>query len=322
MSDKIFTPVNPNAQNCVKNVMKYLSDITYKQIITGQHTQTMAQEELSHIEKVTGKLPALVGFELLSYSPNINYFDTDDECMKEVTENYGTLKKAWEWAEKKGLITFTWHWFSPLGGRSKAFFTDNTDFDAAKAVIDGTAENIALISDMDMMAGLLRPFCDKHIPILWRPFHEGDGNWFWWGAKGAEPLKKLWGIMYDRFTNVHKLNNLIWVWNAPTPECYPGDDTVDIISRDMYPPEHEHTSQSEMYYDLMKITQQNKITIIGETGTLPSAKAIADERVGWASYMTWSQVFCLTEKFNTNDALKEMYSSPYSVTKDKLPVLY
>lgn len=322
MSDKIFTPVNPNAQNCVKNVMKYLSDITYKQIITGQHTQTMAQEELSHIEKVTGKLPALVGFELLSYSPNINYFDTDDECMKEVTENYGTLKKAWEWAEKKGLITFTWHWFSPLGGRSKAFFTDNTDFDAAKAVIDGTAENIALISDMDMMAGLLRPFCDKHIPILWRPFHEGDGNWFWWGAKGAEPLKKLWGIMYDRFTNVHKLNNLIWVWNAPTPECYPGDDTVDIISRDMYPPEHEHTSQSEMYYDLMEITNQNKITIIGETGTLPSAKAIADERVGWASYMTWSQVFCLTEKFNTNDALKEMYSSPYSVTKDKLPVLY
>lgn len=322
MSDKIFTTVNPNAQDCVKNVMKYLSDITYKQIITGQHTQTMAQEELSHIEKVTGKLPALVGFELLSYSPNINYFDTDDECMKEVTENYGTLKKAWEWAEKKGLITFTWHWFSPLGGRSKAFFTDNTDFDAAKAVIDGTAENIALISDMDMMAGLLRPFCDKHIPILWRPFHEGDGNWFWWGAKGAEPLKKLWKIMYDRFTNIHKLNNLIWVWNAPSPECYPGDDTVDIISRDMYPPEHEHTSQSEMYYDLMKITKQSKITIIGETGTLPSAKAIAEERVGWASYMTWSQVFCLTEKFNTNDALKEMYSSPYSVTKDKLPVLY
>ena len=322
MSDKIFTPVNPNAQDCVKNVMKYLSDITYKQIITGQHTQTMAQEELSHIEKVTGKLPALVGFELLSYSPNINYFDTDDECMKEVTENYGTLKKAWEWAEKKGLITFTWHWFSPLGGRSKAFFTDNTDFDAAKAVIDGTAENIALISDMDMMAGLLRPFCDKHIPILWRPFHEGDGNWFWWGAKGAEPLKKLWKIMYDRFTNIHKLNNLIWVWNAPTPECYPGDDTVDIISRDMYPPEHEHTSQSEMYYDLMKITKQNKITLIGETGTLPSAKAIAEERVGWASYMTWSQVFCLTEKFNTNDALKEMYSSPYSVIKDKLPILY
>ena len=142
MSDKIFIPVNPNAQDCVRNVLKYLSDITYKQIVTGQHTQTMVQEEPEYIEKVTGKQPALLGFELLSYSPNINYFDTDEECMIEVQQNYGTLKKAWEWAEKKGLITFTWHWFSPLGGRSKSFFTENTDYDAEKAVSEGTLENI------------------------------------------------------------------------------------------------------------------------------------------------------------------------------------
>jgi len=101
MSDKLYTPSNPNAQQGVRNVLKYLSDITYEKIITGQHTQTMAQEELHLIEKVTGKQPALLGFELLSYSPNINYSDTDDECMTEVTENYGTLKRAWEWAEKK-----------------------------------------------------------------------------------------------------------------------------------------------------------------------------------------------------------------------------
>lgn len=322
MSDKIFIPRNENAQDCVKNVMKYLSDITYKKIITGQHTQTMAQEELGYIEEVTGKQPALLGFELLSYSPNINYSDTDDECMKEVVENYGTLKKAWEWAEKKGLITFTWHWFSPLGGRSKSFFTNNTDFDAANAVIDGTPENIALIFDMDMMAGILRPFCDKQIPILWRPFHEGDGNWFWWGAKGAEPLKKLWRIMYDRYTNVHKLNNLIWVWNSPVTECYPGDDVVDIISRDMYPLAHEHTSQSEMYHNLIKITAEPKITLIGETGTLPCAKAIAEEKIGWTSYMTWSHEFCIGENYNTNEVLKEMYNSPYAVTKENLPELY
>lgn len=88
MSDKIATPCNEKAQDCVKRVMQYLSDITYHQIITGQHTQTMEQEELHYIETITGKQPALLGFELLSYSPNINYMDTDAECMKEVTENY------------------------------------------------------------------------------------------------------------------------------------------------------------------------------------------------------------------------------------------
>lgn len=103
MSDKLFTPSNPNAQQGVRNVLKYLSDITYEKIITGQHTQTMAQEELHLIEKVTGKQPALLGFELLSYSPNINYFDTDDECMTEVTENYGLLKERGSGQRKRGL---------------------------------------------------------------------------------------------------------------------------------------------------------------------------------------------------------------------------
>ncbi len=322
MSDKLFLPCNPNAQQGVKNVMKYLSDITYNKIITGQHTQTMAQEELHHIEKITGKQPALLGFELLSYSPNINYSDTDEECITEVTENYGTLKRAWEWAEQKGLLTFTWHWFSPLYGRSKSFFAVNTEFDASRAVIEGTPEHAALISDMDMMAGLLRPFCDKQIPILWRPFHEGDGNWFWWGAAGAETVKKLFRMMYERYTNHHKLNNLIWVWNSQVPECYPGDDVVDIISRDMYPPAHEHTSQREMYYNLMEITELPKITLIGETGTLPSAKAIVEEHVGWASYMTWSKGFAITEDYTTNEALCEIYNSLCSVTKDTLPELY
>lgn len=54
MSDKIYLPQNKNAQQCVKNVMKYLSDITYEKIVTGQHTQSMDQEELYHIKAITG----------------------------------------------------------------------------------------------------------------------------------------------------------------------------------------------------------------------------------------------------------------------------
>lgn len=322
MSDKIYTPCNPNAQEGVKNVMKYLSDITYHKVVTGQHTQSMGQEELHHIRKITGKQPALLGFELLSYSPNINYLDTDEACMTEVLENYGTLKRAWEWAGAKGLITFTWHWFSPLGGRSKSFFSENTDFDASKAVVEGTAENRAFLSDLDTMAGILRPFCEKQIPILWRPFHEGDGGWFWWGAQGADTVKKLYRIMQERYTNLHKLNNLIWVWNAPGVEYYPGDDVVDIISRDMYPTAHCHTSRKEEYDELVKITDQKKIVLIGEIGSLPSLSAIVEEGAGWASYMTWSHEFCLGEEFSSYEVLRETYNSPYAVTKEELPVLY
>ncbi|MBR1765270.1 MAG: beta-mannosidase [Ruminococcus sp.] len=322
MSDKLFTPADQNALPCVKRVMEYLSKISYSKVLTGQHTQTMAQEELWHIKSVTGKEPALLGFELLSYSPNINYLDTDEECMDEVQANYGTLKRAWEWAERRGLITFTWHWFSPLGGRSKSFFTRNTDFDAAKAVIDGTPENRALLSDLDYMAGLLRPFCDRGVPILWRPFHEGEGDWFWWSAKGPEVLKKLWRLMFERFTGAHGLHNLIWVWNSPAPATYPGDDVVDVISRDMYPEAHSHTACEDMYRELCRLTPAPKLTLIGETGTLPDVDEIVRRGVGWVSYMTWSKGFCLTEDHTSFEYMKRLYDSPCSVTKEELPELY
>lgn len=320
--EKITTPCNPNALPCVKRMMAYLGQLSGKGILTGQHTKTRDMEELHHIEDLTGKQPALLGFELLSYSPNINYLDTDDECMEEVANNYGTLRQAWQWAAQKGVITFTWHWFSPLGGRSKSFFTANTDFDATVALQSGTPENRALLQDMDMMAALLRPFCAAGIPILWRPFHEAEGDWFWWGAKGPETVNALWQLMFKRYTYVHGLNNLIWVWNSPDPACYPGDDVVDIISRDMYPPAHEHTAQTEKLAQLQKLTDQPKIALIGEIGTIPSAEELAEEQSQWVSYMTWCGGFCLTEDHTTAQALRAMYHHPWAVTKDKLPPLY
>ena len=138
-------------------MLEYLSQIEGKGILTGQHTQTMEQPEIWRIEKLTGKLPAICGFELLSYSPNIRRETADEECLKEVDENTGTLEKAWEWAERGGLMTFTWHWFSPLGGNDKSFYAEKTDYDAAKAVMEGTPEHEALCHDLDHMAGVLRP---------------------------------------------------------------------------------------------------------------------------------------------------------------------
>lgn len=317
-----YVTSDKNAVQEVRNVLDYLYEISGKKIITGQHTQTMAQEELRRMTDITGKEPALLGFELLSYSPNINYLDTDEECITEVEENRGTLQRAWEWAAKGGLITFTWHWFSPLGGRSKSFFSKNTDFDPRQALIKGTPENTALMADMDCMAGILRPFNDKHIPILWRPFHEAEGDWFWWGSKGTETAGQLFRLMHGYFTEKCGLHDLIWVWNSPKAVGYPGDDVVDIISRDMYPPAYEYTSHIDEYLELKKITGQHKIAAIAETGVIPDAEAVIKDKAEWAYYMTWSRDFGLTEKFSTNDELRRLYNSEYAVTLDKLPVLY
>ena len=125
---------NKKAHDEAKRVFDFLWENRGRKIILGQHTQTMEQAELAFIREVTGELPALCGFELLAYSPNIRYEESGEACLKEVYEAEHTLKKAWEWAKMGGLITFTWHWFSPLYGRDKSFYTENTDFNAELAV--------------------------------------------------------------------------------------------------------------------------------------------------------------------------------------------
>jgi mannan endo-1,4-beta-mannosidase len=316
-----YLPCNPSASAQARNLLDYLTALRGKGIILGQHTQTVAQEELTYIYEVTGKKPALCGFELLSYSPNINFKESSQECLQEIEENKNTLEKAWKWAQSKGLITFTWHWFSPLHGNDKAFYQKNTSFDARLALKDGTPERTAFISDMDAMAEILKPFCQKNIPILWRPFHESEGEWFWWGNKGPGTARGLWLDMYERYTKVHNLNNLIWVWNSPLPEGYVGDKYCDIISRDVYLPKHTHSDYREAYDELMKITSADKIAALGETGPVPGLSLLAKTKIPWVWFMTWSKGVC-REDVTSREELQAAYNSEYGITLDKLPALY
>lgn len=313
------TPCDPKALPCVHALLQYLASIEGKGILTGQHTQTMAQEELHHIEAVTGKRPALLGFELLGYSPNIRRETADEACLKEVDENQGTLERAWEWAEAGGIITFTWHWFAPLGGWDKSFYMDKAGFDASRVLIEGTPEREAFFHDMDHMAELLRPFCDKQVPILWRPFHECEGNWFWWGAQGMDVARELFRLMYRHYTQHHQLHNLIWVWNNPKPEGYVGDAYCDIISRDFYPAPHAHSAFAEKWQELKRITPTAKGCAIAETGVIPDGDDLARTGTPWLWYMTWSHGFCLSEEHNSCEALRNLYHHPWAITLDQLP---
>lgn len=315
----ITKPCNPNAQPEAVRLLEYLSSIEGKAILTGQHTLTRPQEELALIERETGKLPAVCGFELLAYSPNIHLEGASEPCVTEVLNNQGTLEQAWAWARRGGILTFTWHWFSPLGGHDKSFFTDNTDFDARAALQEGTPEHEAFVHDLDHMAVLLQPFCDAHVPILWRPFHESEGKWFWWGAQGMEVARDLFRFMFRRYTQHHHLDNLIWVWNNPRPEGYVGDDYCDIISRDQYPPAHAHSAFRDRYDELRKVTEADKGAAIAETGVIPDGDALAADHTPWLWYMTWSGGFVLTEEHNSFDALRRLYHHEYAVTLDKLP---
>ena len=95
-----MTTADPRATKETVELWNYLHAVAGKQIITGQHTQTIPCEEIAYIRQTTGKEPKLRGFELLAYSPNINYADASPECLQEVEENKGTVETALQWAKQ------------------------------------------------------------------------------------------------------------------------------------------------------------------------------------------------------------------------------
>lgn len=307
---------NPNATAAAQELLNYLSDIEGMRIITGQHTQTNEMEEIQYIRHITDKEPKLCGFELLSYSPNINYEDASEECLQEVYENRGTVETAIRWAKTSGgIITLTFHWFSPIGGHDKSFYAKNTDFDAEQVLIPGTPERAAFYRDMDVIAQELRKFQEENLPVLWRPLHEAQGDWFWWGAKGPVVASKLYRLMYDYYVNELHLDHLLWVWNCPVAEAYPGDDCVDVVSVDVYPKEGAVTDYAFEYGNLIDRTSKSKVAALAEVGILPDVDLLVKWRVPWVYYMTWSKEYCIGEKHNLKSCFMQMYKSPYSITR-------
>ena len=96
-------PVNPNATQKAYELLDYLYATAGNGIITGQHTQTNSMEEISYIEELTGKSPKLRGFEMLAYSPNINYDDASKPCLDEIYDNRGTMDTAIQWAKESNV---------------------------------------------------------------------------------------------------------------------------------------------------------------------------------------------------------------------------
>lgn len=308
-------PVNKNASKEACELLNYLENVSGNGIITGQHTQTIPMEEISYIKEVTGKEPKLRGFEMLAYSPNINYEDASEPCLTEVYENRNTLDEALKWGkESGGIVTFSFHWFSPLGGRDKAFYSEHTDFDPEQVLIEGTKEREAFYSDLAKIAEYLKPFKEEGIPVLWRPFHESDGTWFWWGRKGPKVASELYKLVYHLFVDEYKLDNLLWVWNCRLKEGYPGDEYVDIISVDVYLEKFYETDYAKEYEELVNATTKNKVVALAEIGYLPDIEMLEKSKIPFAYFMTWSKEFCIGEQYNSKESMRKMYNSSYAIT--------
>lgn len=230
----------------------------------------------SDVKSVTGEYPALYGWELghleLDSAKNLDNVPFN-KMKKFIRQGY----------VRGGAITISWHLNNPLNEKSAW----DTTRGSVAAILPGEPKNKTYVLYLDRLAsfiGELKGPKGEAIPILFRPFHELTGSWFWWGESECTPLEfiSLWRFTVDYLRNTKKLHNILYVYSTSDfkskenyLERYPGDEYTDVVSFDSY----QHSSaitkegnnfikQIDSRLSMLKeiAADKNKIPAFAETG--------------------------------------------------------
>lgn len=304
------TPVDSQATYAARALLQQLASDYGTRTWSGQH----GTAEVAVVENLSGRKPVIVSGDLIDYSPSRVAYQG---APADHTERMIALEDAGH------VLAFCWHWNAPdhlLDTPEqpwwRGFYTEATTFDLAAAIADplSTDSNL-LLRDIDAIADQLSKAAARNIPVLWRPLHESEGGWFWWGAKGPEPFKLLWRLLFNRLTVHHGLHNLIWVLTSEDPDWYPGDDVVDVLGVDAYPDDRRDALLSR-WEALQTRFNGRKLVALTEFGGVPDIERMQHFGVWWAWFAPWTGTYG-PSSMPTNTVAR-VYPSPGVLTLDEL----
>lgn len=184
----------------------------------------------SDVKAVTGKYPQMLGCDLggieLGAEKNLDGIP------------FGLMRKAvLKQVERGGMVTFSWHPRNPLTGGDA---WDISSTEAVKSVLRDGEKHAEFMLWLQRTADFIESIGQ---PVIFRPWHENLGSWFWWGGKlcTAQEYQELYRMTWLYFTKDRGLKDIVWCYspNGPiSPEeymsRYPGDEFVDILGTDIY----------------------------------------------------------------------------------------
>ena len=345
-------PVNPDATPEARELLDFLYEISGKYTLSGEHNFASDLSRYDDVVfEITGKRPVVwgsdfsftdvgQGFERYQHAGPLNIsVPFDSPCIPTglTTEQarQNIVDEAISQWEQGRLITLMWHLCDPrftLGGNEcngdKVWTMENAPSQEEwdQLCTDGTPLNSAWKREMDTVIPFLKQLQDAHVPVLWRPYHEMNGAWFWWGNKPGEAgFKRLWIMTYNYFTK-QGLNNLLWVWDANAPRVkenddafpyelfYPGNEYVDVLAADIYALDYKQS-----HHDQLIALGEGKPLAMGEVGQLPQSLEVFEEQPSWTWFMVWGYFIggsrSRPEQLNL---VRSIYDSPRILTLDEI----
>jgi mannan endo-1,4-beta-mannosidase len=192
----------------------------------------------SDVHSVTGSHPAVIGVDFAGFSgrPQNIVEGAKENLRVTVTDTYN----------RGGVTTVAWHFSNPVSG-GDFYWKDSVSKPAVKYIIPGGAAHEhykEILRGIGAWAKNVRGADGKQVPMIFRPFHEFDGDWFWWGAAHCtrEEFVSLWRFTVSYLRDSLAVHNFLYAFSpdnrfnseAQFLDRYPGDEWVDMVGLDNY----------------------------------------------------------------------------------------
>lgn len=228
----------------------------------------------SDVKEVTGVYPAVYGWDFNFVAGNETgaWFNYENTKLQElVTGAYN----------RGGVNTFAWHYQNPVSGGS--FYWNSSPVPAVNKIIPGGTHHAVFKNDLKKIAVFAKSLIGadgKLVPLIFRPFHEFDGDWFWWGKAHctADEYKTLYQFTVSYLRDSLNVRNFLYAWSPDRNftsqttllERFPGNAFVDVVGTDNYEdlksgvPVMVASGKLKLISDYAKAN--NKIAALTETG--------------------------------------------------------
>jgi mannan endo-1,4-beta-mannosidase len=311
-------PANPQTNAKARAILNYLEKLpqqTDKRLVSGQFTSYGPRANVADCQDAfdkTGHWPAMIG---------LDYADFGKGSVETKTVN----RVAMEYSRKGGLVTISTHLYNPANPKGGGLRDQGVDL--GSIITPGSETYTRWMKELDALADGLKELQDADVVVLWRPFHEMNGGWFWWGAKDPAVFIRVWRHMFDYFTKTKGLNNLLWVYGpnhgSKTAAYYAGDQYVDVVGLDAYTdfvdPQHIRG-----YDDVVRLPKPFGFTEFGPhgphkpPGDYDYLRFIAGVQAHFPKasfFLAWHGNWGLGRNHNT----KQFLEHPWIVNRENLP---
>ncbi len=281
----------------------FLNSIAGQSMLSGQHNREPNSDPTRYTrmaQGITGQTPGLWGGDFLFLSADVNARQT---MVNEAV-------RQWQGGS---VVALTWHMCPPTigatcGWDSGGILSHLSDAQWNELVTNGTNLNNRWKQRLAEAVPFLRQLQNAGVPVLWRPIHEMNEGWSWWGGRpGANGSRRLYQITHDYLTGTQGLTNLVWVWNVKDvnmgsiADYWPGSSYVDVASLDVWVKMEPSASD---YQALLNVAGGKPIAL-AEVGRVPSP-ALMNAQPRWAWWMVWAE-WLTDPAYNSNAAVQASY---------------